>query len=256
MTVISFKNFLLTENSRSIDDPAEVIHRIKTDCARFLNEIDFYVAPGIENSTSIGHVNIPRALWRGTTLVNTQFAKLPGNITRNPSDTSPEMHRLLVQHFDDHFGYPYRHAGVFCSSARSQAFGYGDNLFLVFPIGDYSYVYSPDIQDAYHAFDNHTSPDGPRMLDKILSAMGRSSAEFDLEDRSDFDHAWFNLVYQYLEKYKPYTDKYLKNVLDSKSSFEKGVEIVVKCDNYYVLNALPSEEHESVIKKVLLGISK
>lgn len=259
MTVISFKTFLNEQNTRHIDDPEEVIHRIKTDCARFLDEIDFYVGPGVESATSIMSTTVPRALWRGMTLVNTQFTKLPGNRTRSPSDTSPLMHRLLMQYFQDHFGYPYRHAGVFCSSARSQAWGYGDNIFLVFPIGDYSYVYSPKIQDAYQAFDNHTNPDGPKMMEEILSAMGKTAAEFEFDDDmedGEFYHKWFHLVYEYLEKYKPYTDKYLKHLLDSNSALQNGIEIVVKCDNYYALNVLPQEEHRKLINKVLLGISK
>lgn len=257
MTVISFKTFLNEQNTRHIDDAEEVIHRIKTDCAKFLNEIDFYVGPGVESAAYINNTTVPRALWRGMTLLNTEFVKLQGDRTRTPSDTSPYMHRLLVDHLNKQFGWPYRHSGVFCSSARSQAYSYGDNLFLVFPIGDYSYVYSPKIQDAYQSFDNHTNPDGPKMMEEILSAMGKTAAEFDgdMEDE-DYYRKWFNLVYEYLEKYKPYTDKYLKHVLDSNSALQNGIEIVVKCDSYYALNVLPQDEHTKVIKQVLLGISK
>jgi len=246
--VISFKKFLLGEEV--IEDHQEMIDRIKNECASFLKEINFKVYPAIENAYYLNSGSIPRALWRGLSS-NAPFIKLPGNKLRQPSDTSPQMHSLLVKHFSNQFGYPYRAMGVFCSSAVEQAIQYGDNLFLVFPIGEYEYIYAPDIDDAYSQFDNH-SVDMPRMWDEILSYMGKEENDYTNKYGDVMYDKWFELVYDYLEKTTPYTNNNLRNLLENNS--DKGKEVVLKCDNYYALNVGPRYKDTAI--QVLMGISK
>lgn len=248
MTAISFKQFLL--NEEVITDKQEMIERIKTECKPFLDEIDFRVNPSIEHASSITYLNVPRALWRGISN-DGALIKLSGNRPRFPSDTSPYMHELLVRYFAKHFGYPYRSMGVFCSSAREQAAEYGGNLFIIFPIGEYEYVFSPEIKDAYMSFDNSQS-DYPKMWNEIITNMGKRESDYQ-DDIGDIRYEkWFDLVYDYLEKNTPYTNSNLKAFLDMRS--DDGAEIIVKCDNYYALDVGAAHRRNAI--DVLMGISK
>lgn len=248
-TVISFKQFLLSEEV--IQDQEEMIDRIRTECKPFLEEIDFIVKPGIENASMIRTSYVPRALWRGSSH-DAALVKLSGKRTRQPSDTAPEMHELLVRHLTNQFGWPYRAMGVFCSTAAEQAAGYGDDLFIVFPIGEYEYIYSPTIPDAYQELDNHLI-DYPKMWKEILSSMGKKESEYERDGMQEPNWSkWYELVYDYLEKTTPYTNANLKQALNNFS--EKGIEVVLKCDNYYALNV--GARYKDTAIQVLMGISK
>jgi hypothetical protein len=247
--VISFKSFLLQEEIID-DDVDEMIHRIKTECAPFLKEIDFKVNPSIENARFINDTNVPRALWRSSEN-DAPLVKLSGNRVRHPTDTSPEMHALFVKHFSHQFGYPYRAMGVFCSTSRQQAAGYPGNLFLIFPIGEYEYIYAPDVDDAYSQFDNHLV-DMPGAWHEILRDMGEDEEDY-LTDTGDVNYdAWYQLVYEYLGKNTPYTNANLKSALSMHS--ERGIEVVLKCDNYYALCVDPKCLDTAVA--VLTGLTK
>jgi hypothetical protein len=246
--MVSFKQFLLSEEV--ITDEEEMIERIKTECAPFLKEIDFIVKPGIETASFITGVQVPRALWRGASH-DAALVKLSGKRTRHPSDTAPEMHELLVRHLTNQFGLPYRAMGVFCSTTTEQAAGYGD-LFMVFPIGEYEYIYAPSIRDAYHELDNHLQ-DYPKMWKEILSSMGKKASQYERDEIQEPNWSkWYELVYDYLEKTTPYTNVNLKQALNEFS--EKGIEVVLKCDNYYALNV--SARYKDTAIQVLMGISK
>jgi hypothetical protein len=247
--MVSFKQFLLSEEV--ITDEEEMIERIKTECAPFLKEIDFIVKPGIETASFITRTQVPRALWRGASH-DAALVKLSGKRTRHPADTAPEMHELLVRHLTNQFGWPYRAMGVFCSTAAEQAAGYGDDLFMVFPIGEYEYIYAPSIRDAYEQLDNHLIH-YPKMWKEILSSMGKKESEYERDGMQEPNWSkWYELVYDYLEKNTPYTNANLKHALNEFS--EKGIEVVLKCDNYYALCVGPRYRANAI--QVLMGISK
>ena len=253
MTFISFKNFLLQEESLSNE---QIIDHIKNECSEFLKEIDFRVNPSIDTFSSISYNQVPRALWRSAQHDADVFIKLSGNRLRTPTDTNLKMHTLLVKHLSNQFGYPYRSLGVFCSTSKLQATEYPGTPFLIFPIGEYEYVYSPIVRDAFEQFDGQSSGNEPTAWKQIFSKFKDENKEDYLdEDGYILYNKWYDLVYEYLEKYKPYTNTDLKSALDTYS--KDGIEVVVKCNNYYGVSVdsqnRPAEDRARIILK---GISQ
>ena len=60
---------------------------------------------------------------------------------RKPVSTPIEVHNFANAYFEDEFGVPFRN-GMFCTGDSTFARDYG-NLYLVFPVGNFKYCWSP-----------------------------------------------------------------------------------------------------------------
>jgi len=116
---------------------------------------------------------------------------------RQPLDSSHTLHAELNQAFQHQFGEPFRNA-LFVTNDKNQAINYGE-IYIIFPIGEYTYLWSPDIEDIFNKYEEK------------------------LKDISDED-----FVYDLLGKSDYYTER-----LDR--AIKSGNEIMMRCGSYYAI---------------------
>ncbi|KFZ25794.1 MAG: hypothetical protein KQ78_01999 [Candidatus Izimaplasma bacterium HR2] len=68
---------------------------------------------------------------------------------RRPKDTPYEWHVTFDEYFNNEFGWNARSEGLFCTGRYDTASGYGDSVYIIFPIGRYKYIWSENISDLY-----------------------------------------------------------------------------------------------------------
>jgi hypothetical protein len=85
-------------------------------------------------------------LLSGTNRWNSRVFKSPVPTNRMPRDTSLLIHNLFDNYFKQHFGIPYRSNALFTTTQSSVAEQYG-NVYAVFPIGNFSILTSPMVED-------------------------------------------------------------------------------------------------------------
>ena len=67
---------------------------------------------------------------------------------RNPRNMKLEVHEAADEWFHDRFGFKARSEAVFVSGELADAKSYG-KAYAVFPIGEFKYVWSPDVGDLF-----------------------------------------------------------------------------------------------------------
>jgi len=152
-----------------------IIETIKRDCKYFLKESksqQFFTGVTYDNKS------------------NNVFFKKMVRHNRNPRDMSLELTNSLDNYFDKEYnlgGWKPRTQSKFFTSNKSTARGYG-RTYNVFPIGNFKYLWSPDIEDLYTVFD----------------AIG---------NESDIMQYLSDLLYV-VSKYKTYDVKILDDIID------------------------------------------
>ena len=127
------KSFKLFESKF---DVSQIKSIIEEDCKKFLDEVGgakfyrgFRQAERYEVMPGLYHIYNTKA--------------------RSPKDTKIEVSDLLDDHFEKKFGVRPRKDAVFTTKDERIPGDYG-KTFLFYPIGDYRYLYNPDIVDLYH----------------------------------------------------------------------------------------------------------
>lgn len=217
-----------------------VIETIKRNCKPFLSDIKRI---NITNSDAMRRAKelkmFPDSfenfgfLWRGVKKIdssNILFEKPPHLMTleetnknRYPRDISYEVHKLLDDEFNKQFGIRPRSSGIFTTPKYGVAKGYGGATtpFLVFPIGDYKFIWSNDIYDLFSEIvdeywyygTNSNSPSG----------QGR--------DSTTAEESIPSIVNSY-------------QMDDLRSALLSGHEMSIICDKYYLVSP-----HEEIIRE-------
>lgn len=112
----------------------EWMKTIKDDCLPYLQ------SPGIDLKR--------RMLWRGTFDITSTFSKFAPHEDRKPKNTWLGTHKIIDDWMLKNFGHRYRSNAIFCSGKPAIIKLYGD-LIAVFPIGDFSCLYSSQITDLF-----------------------------------------------------------------------------------------------------------
>ena len=216
--MITFKQFL----NEAKQTPQQVADLIKANCQPFLKESGFSYN-NMDDST----------LWRGVSghIQLPAFSTQKVKTNRGPTDSSKEIHEVLDNYFKSKFGIKFRSNAVFTTGRCHVAEEYGD-AFIVFPIGEYKYIWSPKILDAYRFFDNKKSKEN--RSDENRHGYGDITHALNLTSPlppADSDE-YTEIIKKYLEKVNPYIDHDLKKALGDGD----GPEIMVHCAEYYTLN--------------------
>jgi hypothetical protein len=176
--------------------PATAVQIIRSSCKPFLREI--------EN----GWFGF---LYRGSKKrFETNIERFSSRTDRRPVDMSLTKHEILDRIFEKKFGWKARSGGVFCSGHPSIAARYG-TPYLFFPIGEYKYIWSPEIRDLYDYINKKT----PSFMDTDKDIVIRETEKF-----------FENVV-----------DLYKDN--DLKEAMKAGNEITMKCKTYYLSDMTP-----------------
>ena len=132
---------------------------------------------------------------------------------REPVNTQIAAHEYANEIFEDVFGWKVRN-GVFATSSEKEAKIYGKK-FIFFPIGDFKFVWSPQIQDAFG--------DTIWFISKYHPDDGKERIEKDIKGL--------------------YIDKDLKRAMDLES------EVSFKCKEYYLLNDYNYKVRDKMIER-------
>lgn len=129
-----------------------------TGFSRFLNEskyTTFYDTMGIIYKDCMPFIKSFCAtqqadnnlLFRGVN-ENKKFIKKTTRTDRKPGDTHQLVHADIDKAFIKRFGYPARSSSVFVSGSAVAPSEYGD-VYMMFPIGKYKFLWNPRIRDLY-----------------------------------------------------------------------------------------------------------
>lgn len=70
-------------------------------------------------------------------------------LDRKPVDTPPDIHKILDDTFDKKFGFRARSNAIFVTGDYYNAEDYGDKVYMIYPIGNFKFVWSNSIVDLY-----------------------------------------------------------------------------------------------------------
>ena len=178
----------LGEWARSL---APVIKKIREECQPYLKAINYDV--------------MEYRLYRGMRGTDAPYAT--GRVRlddRKPMATATDIHSAVNNYFTEEFAEPFRNA-LFTSAKANFAADYG-NLFLVFPTGDFTFVWSPEVEDLYNY---------EHVLDEALEG-----------DRENPGAGYFEYE---MDSYE-YRDSGLALAIES------GMEIMIRTPIYYGIN--------------------
>jgi len=117
-----------------------MINEIKRNCIPFIKEYRQSRSDDI--------------LYRGTQKYTPMYQRVTSRLDdRRPKDTSRGLHNELNFYFRRKFGWNVRN-GVFTSSDYKLSKEFGDYCYIFLPIGDFEFVWSPEIKDIYDLIDN------------------------------------------------------------------------------------------------------
>jgi len=130
---------LITEQGTRIrgEDPDldNVLTILQKDCSLFIRETGWFLYRGTN-----------RQLERGVFI-----SKQKPRLNRRPVDTRKRVHDMADKSFMKKFGWKVRSEGVFTATRPGMSRGYGKNLYLMFPVNGYKFVYSEDHYDFFIA---------------------------------------------------------------------------------------------------------
>lgn len=150
---------------------------------------------------------------------------------REPRDTPPHAHDLIDKFFKDTFGHKFRSDAIF-AGRLAQADNYS-NSYMIFPIGEYHYLWNDEIFDM--------TTDLEAFVSRMLHAQGQSTS---------FMSRKFNVVNKI---YEEYVDEYLGKQIRKDFHLDTGLcqalrghsEIMIVCDEYYAIPVrVQSTDHE------------
>lgn len=170
--------------------PMQIEETIIRDCADYLRE----ASDCLTDTTQ---------MWRGSLDHEKKFQRVESRLEdREPKDTKKVVHDAINKFFEKHFGWKARN-GVFASGHISTAHMYG-KPYAIFPIGSFSYVWSPDVVDLHgdygHFLDNYAEYEDYDQLERGL--------EHGLKWKTD----------------------------DLQTAIKKGNEIMLNCKAYYMMD--------------------
>lgn len=125
----------VTYSEREYDSFMTAWEQIKRECKPFLKELS------TRNRNKL-------VLLRGASS-NKRWEKRSVRTDRYPKDMESQWHEAFDEVFDTEFDFKARSQGLFCTGKHSVAGGYGDNVYIIFPIGKYKYIWSHSITDLY-----------------------------------------------------------------------------------------------------------
>ena len=167
------------------------------------------------------------------------------NWNRQPVDTPDHIHDMVNEWFVEYHGWKARN-GVFCVGNNKKTV-YGTN-YLLFPVGDFNYLYNKNVNDL---FGDHEM----EMYDSYLPEEDIEDMWFqhcgDDEKCIDDNIAYSKFYDEIIEEYREEFYKHLKNIVkqyqDNNICETFRQEIIVKCDEYYLI---PIDYEEEIIKRI------
>ena len=209
--------------------PEEFVKTIKRDCSKYFTELyPCFLYRGMEAFNAIVGYGIPR-------------------LDRKPKDTHQVVHEMADEWFLKKFGWRARSQGLFVSTKEYVGL-YGDK-YIIFPVGDYKYVFSPKVHDLMNDLDDavgeHTQvPGNPKQRVEALYPEQYPALK--------------ESIFKTLDEAE-YTNTGLKEFIVGKGSDRFAVsrtdrEVMFNCKGYYFMRYFM--RHESKFQNDVMNILK
>lgn len=158
---MNFKQFIINETSSELSAPKSITALKKIldrDCAPFMKEM--------------GHDWDMISLYRGIYLHQSRksIVKIKVNKNRKPKDIPLNLHKMFNAMFEEEHGVDsIRSESIFATGNSNIAKRYGI-IYVIFPIGDYTYWWSPKVADLWHQVDrkDSISYDYSKLFSKLI----------------------------------------------------------------------------------------
>jgi len=191
--------------------PEEVLSLIKKDCKPYLKQ----KAKG-------------KHLYRGTKLLEyNDFCIITPRKNRKPRDTDPVIHKKFDEMFMKYHGIKARSEAIFTTPDYTTAAYYGISG-LVFPVGNFKYLWNPDIKDLT------VNPSGNNYSKKSWYKQLFNELMILISKDESIDDVIENTV-------KNYKSTGLKDAMGTDN------EIMIFCDKYYIIQSL---WHSDIFKRL------
>ena len=242
--MITFKQFINKDErtySATVSDCAALILK---NCKPFFKETGFNPA---DFDTDV-YSNF--GMFRGMDIGAGAFRILSMQKNRKPRDSSKRVHNTLDEYFVKKFGHPYRSECVFVYGDEDTSSGYGPP-YLIIPIGEFSYIWSKSIGDAYAYFENAQSPAGWYDIKDALSDTMELLSD-DNERPSVTGGLWQDAITAYLNMMHPYTNENIAQALN-----KRRTEVMLNCPHgYYAIKLSPDKQFAKDIMDELTYLLK
>ena len=133
----TFKQFILEDNEESLKD------FLKTNCADAIKDFQHSQKILYRGGSSSG---TERKTFKENDIEYKGYIK-NARKNRQPMSTPIWAHEVIDNFFKKKFNIAARSAALFCTTNTSQASLYGDEVFMIFPIGNYKIIWSPTVKD-------------------------------------------------------------------------------------------------------------
>jgi hypothetical protein len=181
---------------------------------------------------------------------------------REPSSSSKTLHNFFNEKFIDMFGWKARNGvysfGVDYKKIKNFHFGYGDQSYILMPIGKWDIVWSKTIDDLFNATEGLYGKNNIDEYDNIYGIDNDGTWKVKTSDNTIIDtkiqkRADVLINYKLVDTFWRPTrsfdeflidnyDKYLKNIVESyiqgdlNDAIKSSNEISLKCDRYYLID--------------------
>lgn len=204
-----FNHYLLEEAS---PEDLQMVEEIKQNCQKYIKFVKSLRPPRIldRESNSVTKAN--------------KIVKYVPRKDRKPMDTHLLIHKVIDNILYEKFGWKPRSEGVFCDGRPIDRH---NHLFsnLLFPAGDFSYLWSPEIEDLYMDLGEVFSKGGFGLLTKESYRNVAKILVAGEDEKGNYKKA-MRIIRKNLDTY---TDKGLERAMKS------GNEIMIRCNEYYMI---------------------
>lgn len=95
---------------------------------------------------SIKKCPVSKSVFRGI-VGNSSMMSKRVRTNRKPKDLKQDLHEMADMLFLEHWGWRARSSGMFVTGDYGSTLPYGDNAYMVFPQGNFKFLWSPKIDD-------------------------------------------------------------------------------------------------------------
>ncbi len=191
---------------------------IKRDCQPYLREAKPF-DPYVQLMRGMGEAN--------KNFIDNKSIRLDD---RTPKDIPKELHDKINQFFKQKFGGSFRNA-LFATGDYIQAENYG-NVYYIFPIGNFKYLYNPEIEDLFMNYDDYapwfklgdTTPEPERQRKK-------QAAMQNFFDEEIVTGAWHNTNLQ--------------------AGIQSGMEVMIRAKGYHAISLIAIENEPEEFFRML-----
>jgi len=184
--------------SGNVDDMLEeYAKKIATDCMPVIRESRYMV------------IDDPYyGLWRGIMDKDLPVLTLSSRLSqRSPRDTPPTVHNEVNKFFINNYGRPWRNA-VFATSSVQIASEYSSQVYKIFPVGDFEFLWSTNSTDMTDTLEKLDNPETAEEIESLFREYNVDFLDYDLEAAIKSDNEimiwadkYYAVNYDYIETF-------------------------------------------------------